>query len=241
MSLAAGDAAPLSAGSGAPGNAGPGPEGRGAATRNAILETAVRLFAERGVLGVSNRQIGAAAGMGNTSVVGYYFDSKSDLVRALVRRFNDQVNIGRERRLAQLGDAPDLRDWVVCLVHPYLEHLEADGSPTWYARFIAQVMTDPGFRQILVDETASESMQRILSGLGECLPDLPDRVLRERSRIGSHVIVQMCAERERALAEGLPVQPAAWDEAATSLVDVLIGMWTAAMTRVDEQEDGGGS
>ncbi|HWC83461.1 MAG TPA: TetR/AcrR family transcriptional regulator [Pseudonocardiaceae bacterium] len=203
---------------------------RRVATRNAILDVAVRLFAEQGVLAVSNRQIGAAAGKGNTSVVGYYFDTKADLVRALVRRFNAQVNTGREDRIAHLGKKPGLRDWVSCLVHPYLELLEVDGPPTWYARFMAQVVTDPGLRPIVVEEARSDSMRRVLAGLEDCLPDLPEPVLRERSRIASHVILQMCAERERALAEGQPVAPASWDEAATGLVDVLVGMWTADVT-----------
>jgi len=208
---------------------------RGEATRNTIIEVAVRLFAERGVLAVSNRQIGAAAGRGNTSVVGYYFATKADLVRAVMRRFMERVSLGREQRIAQLSDTPDLRDWVVCLVYPYTELLEADGPPTWHARFIAQVLTDPGLRELAVDEATSQPIQRILDGLKECLPDLPEQVLQDRSRIASHVIVQMCAERERALADGLPVHPPTWEEAATGLVDVLVGMWTAPVTTAEDE------
>ncbi|TDV55977.1 TetR/AcrR family transcriptional regulator [Actinophytocola oryzae] len=209
-------------------------DSRGEATRNTIIEVAVRLFAEQGVLAVSNRQIGAAAGRGNTSVVGYYFANKADLVRAVMRRFMERVSVGRERRIAQLGDAPDLRGWVTCLVFPYTELLDAEGPPTWHARFIAQVLTDPGLRETAVEEATSQPIQRILDGLRECLPDLPDRVLEDRSRIASHVIVQMCAERERSLADGQPVHPPTWDEAATGLVDVLVGMWTAPVTTTED-------
>lgn len=210
-------------------------DSRGEATRNTIIDVAVRLFAEQGVLAVSNRQIGAAAGRGNTSVVGYYFASKADLVRAVMRRFMERVSLGRQQRIADLGDAPDLRDWIACLVYPYTELLDADGPPTWHARFIAQVLTDPGLREVAVDEATSQPIQRILDGLEECLPDLPEPVLHARSRIASHVIVQMCAERERALAEGLPVQPPTWEAAATGLVDVLVGMWTAPVTSAEDE------
>ncbi|MBB6377358.1 AcrR family transcriptional regulator [Pseudonocardia eucalypti] len=230
--MTAGGAASLSGGSSA-GRAN-NVEGRGAATRIAILETALRLFAEHGVLAVSNRQIGSVAGMGNTSVVGYYFASKADLVRELVRDFNARVETRREQRFQRLRDSRDLRDWVGCLVHPYVEVLDEEGPPTWFARFLAQVVSDPGLRQIAVEEATSESILRILDGLGESLPELPERVKRERSRITSHVIVQMCAERERALAEGTPVDPPSWAEAATSLVDVLVGMWTAEVTPVED-------
>lgn len=215
-----------------------GADPRGEATRNAILEVAVRLFAEQGVLAVSNRQIGAAAGRGNTSVVGYYFATKSDLVRAVMRRFMQRVSLGRELRIAQLGETPDLRDWVGCLVYPYTELLDAEGPPTWHARFIAQVLADPGLREVAVEEATSQPIQRILDGLSACLPDLPAEILRDRSRIASHVIVQMCAERERALAEGHPVHPPTWEESATGLVDVLVGMWTAPVTTAEDEKTG---
>ncbi|MGW5715224.1 TetR/AcrR family transcriptional regulator [Amycolatopsis sp. NPDC003865] len=209
---------------------------RRVATRKAILEVAVRLFAEEGVLAVSNRQIGAAAGKGNTSVVGYYFPSKADLVRALMRQFNERVEVKREARFARMGDDPGLRDWVACLVHPYTELLDEDGPPSWHARFIAQVLADPGLREIAVEEAESESVARIIRGVSECLPELPAHVLRERSRIVSHVIVQMCAERERGLAEGTPVHPATWDETAIGLVDVLVGMWTASVSPAEKKK-----
>ncbi|MBE9373275.1 TetR family transcriptional regulator [Saccharopolyspora sp. HNM0983] len=207
------------------------------ATRKAILATAVRLFAEQGVLAVSNRQIGSAAGRGNTSVVGYYFDSKADLVRELVRGFNARVEQNREQRFLRMGRSPDVRDWIGCLVHPYAELLNADGPNTWFARFMAQVVADPGLRRIAVEEAGSDSVARISAGLRECLPGLTEHAVRDRSRISTHVIVQMCAERERALAEGTPVTPPTWEEAATSLVDVLVGMWTAEVTPAEDGDD----
>ncbi|MGO4759077.1 TetR family transcriptional regulator, partial [Streptomyces sp. 2MCAF27] len=52
------------------------------ATRELILTAAERLFAERGVYAVSNRQVSEAAGQGNNAAVGYHFGTKADLVRA---------------------------------------------------------------------------------------------------------------------------------------------------------------
>ncbi|MEE2045897.1 helix-turn-helix domain-containing protein, partial [Nocardiopsis tropica] len=59
---------------------------RVAATRETILSAAERLFAEHGMAGVSNRQIGQEAGQGNNTAVTYHFGSKEGLVRAIVRR-----------------------------------------------------------------------------------------------------------------------------------------------------------
>ncbi|MDU0294099.1 TetR family transcriptional regulator, partial [Saccharothrix longispora] len=50
------------------------------ATRLRLLAAAERLFAERGLYAVSNRQISAEAGQGNNAAVGYHFGTKADLV-----------------------------------------------------------------------------------------------------------------------------------------------------------------
>ena len=46
---------------------------RAGVSRELILTAAERLFAEYGVLAVSNRQVGEAAGQGNNAAVGYHF------------------------------------------------------------------------------------------------------------------------------------------------------------------------
>jgi hypothetical protein len=45
-----------------------------------------------------------------------------------------------------------------------------------------------------------------------------------------HLIVQMCAEYERALAEGTATARATWQEMADGLVDGIVGLWTAPVT-----------
>jgi len=200
------------------------------ATQKAILDTAERLFAEHGVYAVSNRQIGEAAGQGNTAVVGYHFGSKTDLIRALVRRFTLDVEQSRQQLLERIGDSTDLRDWVGCVVHPYTDHLARYAPPTWFYRFAAQVMTDPALRDIMVTEAVSSpSTHAARVGLNRCLSDLPPRVREQRGEIASHAIVHACAERERALAEGNPT-PRRTEQWATGLIDALVGLWSAPAT-----------
>jgi AcrR family transcriptional regulator len=198
------------------------------ATRELILTAAERLFAERGVNAVSNRQVSEAAGQGNNTAVGYHFGTKADLVRAIVRKHATQIEEIRARLLAGIGESPDVRDWVDCLVRPVPQHLGELGGPTWYARFCAQIMTDPVLHQIVVEESlTSPSLRQIIDGLTACLPDLPPEVRAERGEMAPHLIVQMPAERERALAEDRPTPRATWDDAATGLVDALVGLWLA--------------
>jgi len=198
---------------------------RAQATRDAILAAAERLFAEHGVITVSNRQISEAAGQGNNTAVGYHFGAKADLVRAIVRKHTDPMELLRDRMVADAGDSTDLRVWVACLVHPVTEHLAELGSPTWFARCAAQVMADPELRSVLVEEALSTpALRAVLAGLNRCVPDLPAPIRAERDDMARHLIVQMTAERERALAENRPTPRSSWRDAATGLIDAIVAI-----------------
>lgn len=200
---------------------------RSEGTRETILAVAERMFAEHGVFAVSNRQISEAAGQGNNAAVGYHFGTKTDLLRAVVRRHAGRIDTLRERMLAETGDSHQVRDWVACLVRPGIQHLAELGSPTWYARFGAQLMADPVLRELMIDEAFGPSVQRALEGLNNCLPGLPPPVRLERGDMARLTLVHTLAERERALADGThPARPG-WDACATGLIDALTGLWLA--------------
>ncbi|MEU4745671.1 TetR family transcriptional regulator [Actinosynnema sp. NPDC023658] len=205
------------------------------ATRQQILTTAERLFAEQGLYAVSNRQISAAAGQGNNTAVGYHFGTKADLVRAIMRRHTTRIESLRQEAVAAVAGSEDVRDWVACLVRPVTAYLASSGGPTWFARFSAQVMTDPAFRSITAEEALAEAALREvvdrLIGLG---PDVPADVREDRAAMVRHLIVHVCAERERALAEGAATPRSTWDEAATGLIDAITGLWTAPCTTEPE-------
>ncbi|MEU7828618.1 helix-turn-helix domain-containing protein [Nonomuraea sp. NPDC049129] len=159
---------------------------RANAIRAHILVAAERLFAEHGVYVVANRQISEAAGQSNNATVTYHFGTKADLVRAIARKHGKQIERVRERMLERPPGSDDVRDWVACLVRPVTEHLAAKGNPTWFARFGAQVMTDPALHEVMIDGAlTSSSLVRIPDGLNRCLPDLPLPVRAERKHMTS--------------------------------------------------------
>ncbi|MDX3850208.1 TetR/AcrR family transcriptional regulator [Streptomyces sp. AK02-01A] len=203
---------------------------RAGETRELILSVAERLFAEHGVFAVSNRQISEAAGQGNNAAVGYHFGTKTDLLRAIVRKHSEPIDVLRERMLAGAGGFVGARDWVACLVCPSTEHLAALGCPTWYARFGAQLMTDPVLRELMIDETFGPSIHRTLDGLNRCLADLPLPVRIERGDMARNLMVHMLAERERALAEGAHTARSSWQAYASGLIDAITGLWLAPVT-----------
>ncbi|MEU1517574.1 TetR family transcriptional regulator [Streptomyces sp. NPDC005811] len=201
------------------------------ATREAILAAAERLYAEHGVHTVSNRQISIAAGQGNTGAVGYHFGTKADLIQAIAQRHTDAIEHLRARMVAEVEEFDGLRQLIACLVRPVTEHLAALGSPSWYARFNAQVAADPALYDLMV-ETANSSptLLQLRLLLDEWLPDLPSEVKTVRALMARHLIVQMCVETERSIAAGAPASRLNWQDTATDLIDAVVALWEAPLT-----------
>ncbi|RSD09411.1 TetR/AcrR family transcriptional regulator [Amycolatopsis eburnea] len=207
---------------------------RASATRESILATAERLFAEHGVHVVSNRHISEAAGQGNNAAVNYHFGTKADLVRAIVRKHAGPMERLRAELVEAIDGEGDLRDWVACLVRPSTSHLRELGAPTWFARFSAQVMTDPALRAIIAEESlSSPALARAVEGLNRYLDGLPPEVRAERLDMARQLMIHMTAERERALAEATATPRASWDDAGTGLIDAITGLLLAPVSGQD--------
>lgn len=199
---------------------------RAETTREKILSVAERLFAERGVFAVSNRQIGEAAGQGNNTAVGYHFGTKTDLIRAITAEHARRIDEIRGRLLAEHQGSTSLRDWVVVMVRPLTDHLAELDPPSWYARFAAQLMTDPALRDVMTAEALhSPATQAAAAGITRTMPELPEEVRAERHEMVRTLIVHTCAERERALTSG-----AAWRAVEAHLTDAIVGLLSAPVS-----------
>ncbi|GIF04929.1 TetR family transcriptional regulator [Actinoplanes siamensis] len=193
-------------------------------TRQRILQTAERLFAEHGVFSISNRQISEAADQGNNAAVNYHFGTKSDLVRAIVRRHAEGMDVIRAGLLERYAGSTTLRDWVTCVVLPFTGHLESLGLPSWYARFAAQVMTEPKLRELAVTELGESALPRaVTEGVHRCLPGLPPAVRDERDEMAHTLIVHFCAQRER-------TADPRWPATADGLIDAIEGLYRAPVS-----------
>jgi AcrR family transcriptional regulator len=195
------------------------------------MATAERLFAEHGVAAVSSRQISEAAGQGNNAAVGYHFGTKLELVRAILRRHGELIELRRAELIADLPADAGVHDWVECLIRPLTEHLAALGAPSWYARFALQLSTDPALSRLAAEERLeSPSMRRIARGLRPWLAALPGEVREQRLEMIRHLIGHTCADRERALAAGRGTARTDWDRAARLLADAVAGLLLAPVT-----------
>jgi AcrR family transcriptional regulator len=205
---------------------------RSSATREALLLAAERLFAERGMYAVSNRQISEAANQGNNAAACYHFGTRTDLLRAIEGKHRAPIEELRRRMLAEVAGSTELRDWVATLVLPLTDHLCALGNPSWYARFAAQAMADPTYRHVVTtDALTSPELVAAMNGINDCLPDLPKRVRYERIVMARNLLMHTCAEHEGELAEHGPGARSSWPVAAEGLIDAIAGLWQAPVGR----------
>lgn len=137
------------------------PRGQGA--RDALVEAAERLFAERGIESVSLRDIAAAAGQRNHSAAQYHFGDRAGLLAAVYDNRMREVNTRRHRMLDDIdagGWSGDLTRLVEAAIRPLVEVVaETDG---WYARFLVRTRWDAFAQQVIADVPALSSFRRVV-------------------------------------------------------------------------------
>jgi AcrR family transcriptional regulator len=150
----------------------------GEATRSALIEKAEAMFAEKGVEGVSIRQIGVAIGSSNSNVVGYHFGTKEALVEAILLRNRPQIEARRAELLDQAkrdGRGAELFTLLDALCRPIFERTNADGRHT-YALFLWHISRSNWW----AGSTTYEQSRDILKHIAKTLPQIPKRCLLER-------------------------------------------------------------
>lgn len=195
-------------------------------TKAALIRAAERLFAEKGLGGVSVRDITLAAGARNQSALHYHFGGMDELIREVFASRFRNIEEQRMKRLAEIDEAGHARDIHALMragIAPLLEAcLEEDGR--LYAQFTVQLMTDPRFDvATLVKDVGATSVTGIGTRVAETLKALPDKTLSTRLRRVFMISVLIMADYARRVEAGIasPVE-AAIDEATETLVGFLL-------------------
>ncbi|MYV99074.1 TetR family transcriptional regulator [Streptomyces sp. SID3343] len=183
-------------------HAGPASE-RGAGARLLMIEAAERLFAERGINGVSLREIGAQAGQRNTAAARYHFGSKETLVDAVFRHRMEPVNARRLAMLDELTEAGrehDVRGLVEAFLFPLAETLGEPGKPSWYLRFCVHAGFVAGTAaRDLAREEWTRGIYTVRERLFDLNASLPPRIRDDRWVLLSSYLTHALADREMAM------------------------------------------
>ena len=176
---------------------------RGDLTREAIKLAARRLFALRGIYGVTTREIVAATGQKNGGSLHYYFRTKDMLVRELI---GDGARIIDERRNRQLdrieaeGGPVSLRQVLKILVWPATDLGEKPGEEDSYIRFIAGLnLQDRDRLEAELSGQWNDGYQRCLRHIRTLAASVPPEELRRRLVFMTISLRAIMAARESAL------------------------------------------
>jgi AcrR family transcriptional regulator len=196
----------------------------GEATRELLIVTAERLIALNGVEGVSLREIQAAAGQSNSSVITYHFGSQAGLVRAVLEFRYQKVNARRAELLREARDrgvSDDPREAVWIIVRPLVESIDAGEM---FVPFLARVSANPRtFTEYLppqVADAAASVLREMVPGLMSAMP--------ARARLGREVqlynsVLSLLAELARGHQRISEAQ-------LSNYVDGWVGMLTAPLS-----------
>ncbi len=197
-------------------------------TRAALLDAALRAFAERGFEGASIREITGAVGVGH-NLVRHYFGSKEDLWRAAIRhglepaaaRIVEMFDVGEARPLR-----PTLRAGLELLM------VEAAANPDAFRLFLAEALRGgPRFDQIYDD--VIEPISQAIFEYADVTREIPSTV--DLRVLGVFVFgAAFSPFTFEGLASRLGFGPPRTDEPLDAQVEQLIDMIVAGMTRMED-------
>lgn len=170
------------------------------AGETALILAAERLFAERGVDGVSLRQVNQAANQKNNAAAHYHFGSKDGLVTAVLTYRLPDLDHRRGELLLRTAEPKGLRFYLEAFIKPLAEQLRPREEGNYYIRFIQQYERYRGdyafARQI------SPAGVEIYDGLERLLYYLPEPVLRFRIGHFINIIHSVLAAAEERIGKG---------------------------------------
>ncbi len=210
-------------------------------TRERLLNAGECLFADRGLDGVSVRDITEAAGA-NTAAIHYHFGSKRDLIAAILQRRAKEHGSRRQGLLDVLQDDEevDLRDVVEALVRPTAELAQDLDGGRHYVAFLAALGGNPDLMHLVIDANDPYT-ERFLEVLAGVTPELPEDVRMLRFAIGKDLINRVLGHPNGQIHQWVQAWSAGADtDMVTRLVDILVGMFEGPVTGPPQTTNVGG-
>ena len=169
-----------------------------------LKAAALKLFAERGVDGVTVREIAAASGQKNHAAVSYHFGSKEALIRELIIEGARVINDRRWKALnaIEARDSPaTLQEIVDLLIYPGVS-VRQDQDEECYNRFV--VLLGMSHRDFFMDVLGGEynsGYQRCLDHLRRFMTHLSEAMVTQRLLFIGAYLGAVLSARESLLAD----------------------------------------
>lgn len=183
--------------------ANPAPKVRSDAAEH-LKAVALRLFAERGIDGVTVRQIAEAAGQKNHAVVGYYFGSKEALVRELIVDGARAIDIRRNAWLDACeakGGPHTVAEVIEGMIETSLDPDASPGDESFNRFFTLLGLSNRAFFMEALEGRWNTGYQRCLDHLRRLMPEMPAAKKNERFVFLGSTLGAVLASRESELSD----------------------------------------
>jgi AcrR family transcriptional regulator len=206
---------------------------RGDRTREHLLDTAEQLFAERGIAGVSLREVRLAAGARNTAAMQFHFGDRDGLFVALTERHMPRIAQIQQTRYDQTlahVSGEDPRGLVEVLVRPVADYLTVGPSQRAWVQIMGDLASQPDLHlKEMISVTPEAGLRAGMLLHRQLTRTLPDALARERIIILAQASVHLTADHARLLDDPVTSRRhATTDEFVTNLVDMLTAALFAA-------------
>jgi AcrR family transcriptional regulator len=198
-------------------------------TRERLLRAGERLFAQRGIDGVTVREINQLAGQRNSSALHYHFGSREGLLAEIRAQHREPIEVRRVAMLDALEReqrTDDLRALVETIVYPFATELATDSGRD-YLRILPQIT---GRLRIPVGKLpptfGPHGIRRTLRYAHRCLPDFDPVVREERLAVVSEFATNMIARRAQEIDIGVTFRFPE-EQFLANLVDMSVGSLVA--------------
>jgi AcrR family transcriptional regulator len=175
---------------------------RGEATKAQLLEAAERLFAERGIDGVSLREINSVAQQRNNVALQYHFENRDGLLRAIAEKHLPRIEARQDELFARAeaqARVTDLRAMVEVVWRPAAEYIAEGPSARAWLQIGGELATRPQTARGDLSDSAGTSAWKAGVAVFEHLRGcgLPADFARQRIWASSEAVMHVIASRAR--------------------------------------------
>ncbi len=204
---------------------------RSETTRQALIEAAEKLVADKGIENVSIRKIVSVAGQKNESALQYHFRNLQGLIAAIHDLRSAEIQAKRTELLAELAaktPEPVLRDLCIVMVMPiFLLAKSKPGFRRYIKAFGHEVFLSEESALKLVDRKGGggESGRQMAAMLRANLEHLDEPGYRRRMEVAVRLVSASLAHHSRQKSAFRGVQA---DLFVSNLIDLLVGLLSVA-------------
>jgi len=207
----------------------------GERTRERLLDSAEQLFTERGVNGVSLREIRLHAGARNTAAIQFHFGDRDGLLIALAERHMPKIAEIQAAIYQDMVDddaEDDARRLIEVLLRPAPDYLTYGASERAWIQIMGDLASQPDLHLKEMISITPEAGLRAGALLHRQLTAvLPDRLARERIILMAQTSVHLTADHARLIADPITSRRhTSTDEFVANLVDMITAALFAPVT-----------